>query len=185
MKPGRQNTAEALRLANRRAEELGIKTVVIASNEGATAARAAKLFKGCRVIGVSRHAGYSEPNVQELKPEYRKLVESAGGAILVSTHAFGGVGRSIRLHLNTYQAEEIIAETLRLFGQGIKVVCEISLMAADAGLVRTDQEVIAIAGTGRGADTAVVIQPANAGNFSNSGLKRSSVNHAYRSVAHN
>ena len=41
----------------------------------------------------------------------------------------------------------------------MKVVLEIAAMAADAGLVRTDEDVICIGGTGRGADTAVVLQP--------------------------
>ena len=39
------------------------------------------------------------------------------------------------------------------------------IMAADAGLVRTDEDIIAIAGSGRGADTAVVMRPANAHDF--------------------
>ena len=39
------------------------------------------------------------------------------------------------------------------------------MMAADGGLVRTNEEVIAIAGTGRGADTAVVLQPVNSHDF--------------------
>jgi hypothetical protein len=63
---------------------------------------------------------------------------------------------------------EIVSQTLRILGQGMKVVCEIAAMAADAGLVRTDEEVIAVAGTGgagRGADTAVVLQPVNAHKF--------------------
>jgi hypothetical protein len=47
----------------------------------------------------------------------------------------------------------------------MKVVVEVSMMAADAGLVRTDEEVIAIAGKGRGADTVVVLQPANSQDF--------------------
>jgi hypothetical protein len=41
-------------------------------------------------------------------------------------------------------------------------------MAADGGLVRTDEEIIAIASTGRGgggADTAVVLKPVNAHRF--------------------
>ncbi|MEJ2738360.1 MAG: hypothetical protein P8105_00705, partial [Dehalococcoidia bacterium] len=65
----------------------------------------------------------------------------------------------------TYQTEEIIAQTLRIFGEGIKVVCEIALMAADAGLVNTGQDVVCIGGTGHGADTAVVLQPVNAQRF--------------------
>lgn len=47
----------------------------------------------------------------------------------------------------------------------MKVAVEITLMAADAGLIRTDQEAIAIAGTGKGADTALVLKPANAQTF--------------------
>jgi hypothetical protein len=64
-----------------------------------------------------------------------------------------------------YVLGEIIADTLRIFGQGMKVVCEISMMAADSGLVRTDEDVIAIAGSSRGADTAVVLNPVNTHNF--------------------
>jgi hypothetical protein len=45
------------------------------------------------------------------------------------------------------------------------VAIELALMAADAGLVRTDEDVISIGGTGRGADSALLIQPANSFNF--------------------
>jgi len=38
-------------------------------------------------------------------------------------------------------------------------------MAADAGLIPIDEDVIAIAGTSRGADTALVIRPANSTNI--------------------
>jgi hypothetical protein len=38
-------------------------------------------------------------------------------------------------------------------------------MAADAGLIRTDEEAIGIGGSGGGADAAVVLQPANTHTF--------------------
>ena len=38
-------------------------------------------------------------------------------------------------------------------------------MAADAGLVRTDEDIISVGGTSQGADTALVIRPANSFNF--------------------
>lgn len=57
------------------------------------------------------------------------------------------------------------AHTLRLLGQGFKVALEISLMAADAGLISTWEEVLAIGGSNSGADTAVVLTPANAQDF--------------------
>ena len=47
----------------------------------------------------------------------------------------------------------------------MKVAVEVTLMAADAGVIPVDQAIVAIAGTGRGADTAIVIQPANTTNF--------------------
>jgi hypothetical protein len=47
----------------------------------------------------------------------------------------------------------------------MKVCAEIALMAADAGLVTVGEPCIAIAGTGQGADTAVVLTPANAQQF--------------------
>lgn len=60
-----------------------------------------------------------------------------------------------------------MANVLRRFGEGAKVCIEITMMAADAGLIPVDQDVVAIAGTGRGADTALRIHPANAARFFN------------------
>jgi hypothetical protein len=50
-------------------------------------------------------------------------------------------------------------------GEGTKVCVEITLMAADAGLIPVDKDIVAIAGTGRGADTALRIKPANTARF--------------------
>ncbi|MEE9174545.1 MAG: hypothetical protein V3U19_00030, partial [Thermodesulfobacteriota bacterium] len=47
----------------------------------------------------------------------------------------------------------------------MKVACEISMMAADGGLARTDEDAISIAGTGRGADTAILLTPVNSNSF--------------------
>ena len=54
-----------------------------------------------------------------------------------------------------------MATLLRIFCQGIKVCVEIILMACDGGLVEPSEKVIAIAGTGAGADTAVVATAAS------------------------
>jgi hypothetical protein len=164
-KPGQENTARTLEVAKRRAEELGIKTILVATTRGDTGAQAAQLFQGYGVVVVTHSAGLKEPNTQELTEENRTAIESTGGEILTCQHAFGGVGRAVRKKLGTYELDEIIAYTLRTFGQGMKVCAEIALMAADAGLVRTREPCIAIAGTGRGADTAVVLIPANAQDF--------------------
>lgn len=162
---GHENTEEVLRIAKERADELGIKTILVASTRGDAAARAVEVFEGVKVVAVSHSAGFREPNTQQFTEENRKKVESKGGIILTTTHAFAGVDRALRLKFNTIALSEIIANVLRIFGQGMKVVCEIAVMAADAGLVRTDEDVIVIAGTGRGADTAVVLKPVNSMNF--------------------
>ncbi len=172
-KPDKENTQRTFELAKRRAEELGIETILVASTRGETGVRACEVFQGYDVVVITHSTGFKEPNHQELTDENRAAIEAAGGTILTCQHAFGGVGRAVRKKLGTYELEELIAYTLRLFGEGMKVVVEIAVMAADAGLVRTDEaasshvrsSVIAIAGTGKGADTAVVLKPANAQAF--------------------
>jgi len=163
--PGKQNTDEVLRLARLRAEELGIKSILVASTTGETALKALEVFKGARVIVVSHFTGMRGPDTQEFTEENRQKVLSAGSTVLTATHVFSGLGRAMRKKFNMYLFEAAVANTLRLFGQGMKVVCEITLMAADAGLVRTDEDVIVIGGTSRGADTAVVLRPVNSEDF--------------------
>ncbi len=163
--PGSGNTEETLSIARQRAEALGIKTIVVASTVGETAVRAVDVFNKARVIAVSHVAGMRQPDTQEFSQENRKMVEAKGGTVLTTTHSLGGLSRAMRNKYNMFVLGEVIADTLRIFGQGIKVVCEIAMMAADAGLVRTDEDIIAIAGSSRGADTAVVMRPANTHNF--------------------
>ncbi len=162
---GSVNTERTLEIAEKRAEQLGTKTVVVASTSGETGLKAVKLLSNCKVVVVTHAAGFPTPDVQELTQQNRAKILENGGMILTATHAFGGVGRAVRRRFNTYQVDEIIAHTLRVFGQGAKVACEIVLMAADAGLIRTDEEIISIGGTGSGADTALVIKPAHTHDF--------------------
>lgn len=162
---GAANTKVTLELARERAQALGIKDILVATTTGATGVAAAEVFAGVNLVAVTHSTGFSEKDIQELLPEHRARIEKLGGRILTCQHALGGVNRAVRHKLKTYQLDEIIAYTLRTLGQGFKVCLEISLMAADAGLVSVKREVIAIGGTGRGADTAVVLTPANAQDF--------------------
>jgi hypothetical protein len=109
--------------------------------------------------------GFREPGIWELKEENRTKILENGAKILTATHALSGVERAIRKKFETIMPLELIAHVLRLFGEGTKVCVEITVMAADAGLIPVDREVIAIGGTGRGADTALLIKPATASNF--------------------
>jgi hypothetical protein len=126
---------------------------------------AAPLFKGRNLVVVTHSTGFSRPDHQELGPEMRRKLEAAGAKILTCQHAFGGVGRAVRKKLATYELEEIVAYTLRLFGQGVKVAVEIALMAADAGFISTREPCLSVGGTGQGADTALLLKPSNAQTF--------------------
>ena len=158
---GAGNTERCLQLARERADELGIEHVVVATTSGQTGACAADLFRGRNVVVVTHSAGFKGPNIEELQPEQRRRIEGAGARVLTCQHAFGGVGRAIRRKLGSYQVDEVMAFVLRTFCDGVKVACEISLMAADAGLIPAGREVIAIGGTGQGADSALVLRSAN------------------------
>ncbi len=164
-KPGPQNTARTLEVAKRRADELGIRTVLVATTRGETGVQAAQLFQGYDVVVVTHSTGFAGPNTQELTEENRAAIEAAGAKILTCQHAFGGISRAVRKKWGTYEIDEVVAQTLRIFGQGMKVCAEIALMAADAGLVMVGEPCIAISGTGRGADTAVVLVPAHVQQF--------------------
>jgi hypothetical protein len=162
---GEQNTESVLELVKGYAQAEGIRDIVVASTTGETGAKTSRLFRDFNVVVVSHHVGFQEPGVWEMEEENRKKILENGAKILAATHALSGVERAVRKRFGTIMPLELIAHTLRLFGEGTKVCVEITIMAADAGLIPVDRGVIAIGGTGRGADTALVIKPATASRF--------------------
>lgn len=163
--PGESNTDAVLDLVAKRVNELSIDTVVVASTRGNTGLKAVQRLKGKKVVVVTHSSGFREMDSIELTAENRVMIESGGGVILTCQHALGGVGRAVRKKFGTYMTEEIVAHVLRIFGEGMKVAVEIVLMAMDAGAISGKKDVIAIGGSSRGADTAVVIKPANVHSF--------------------
>lgn len=165
-KPGGKNTRSVLEAVSQRAKERSIHKVLIATCSGRTVFEALKILgTDVKIIAVTHVTGYEKPDYQELAEEDRQEMESQGVTVLTCQHAFGGVGRAVRNKLATYQVDEVMAYTLRIFGQGVKVAIELALMAADAGLVRTDEDIISVGGTARGADSALVLKPANSAHF--------------------
>lgn len=164
-KPGMENTDETLRLAKARADALKVTNIAIASTTGETGVKASEVFRGYNLVVVSQVTGFRQPNEQRLLPENRARILENGGKIVTAAHAFGTLGRAVNRKFKTIQVDEIIAHVLRLFSQGTKVACEVTCMAADAGLFRTEEDAIGIGGSGGGADTALVIRPSNTHNF--------------------
>jgi uncharacterized protein len=166
-RPGPKNTAPLLDAVKRRVRELGISHVVVASNTGQTALLTHQALEGlgAAVIAVTEHSGFNGGDGVWLKEDTRKEMEAKGIRIVVASHALSGVGRSISKKFGGISHVEIIAYTLRMMGEGMKVAVEIAIMAADAGVLPTDREAIAIGGTGKGADVAVVLKAAHMNNF--------------------
>jgi len=163
--PGKANTDALLKFVKEYAQTIGVNQIVVASTTGETGVKASEVFKGFNVVVVTHHAGFREPGTQELTEDNRLKILENGAHILTATHALSSVERAIRKEFGTLQPLELIAHTLRRLGEGIKVCVEITLMAADAGLIPMDRDIIAVAGSSRGADTALLIKPANASRF--------------------
>jgi hypothetical protein len=170
-KTSEKNTQETILKALSRAKELDIRDVVIASCTGKTAELAAdiinldKSLKDINFVCVTHQIGFEEPNIDEMPKEVRKSLCNRGVKILTTTHLLGGVDRALRFQFKGVYPAEIVSTTLRMFGQGVKVCVEIAVMAADAGLVRAGDDIIAVGGTDSGADAAVVICPAHSQDF--------------------
>ncbi|MHB1652154.1 MAG: pyruvate kinase alpha/beta domain-containing protein [Desulfitobacteriaceae bacterium] len=162
-RPGKENTDSAIALAVRRAGELGITTLVVGSNSGETAERC--LGYGLEVVCVTHHVGFTGPGIDEMEPEKRTSLLSQGIKILTTTHLFAGIDRALRIQAGGLYPGEIVGHTLRMFGQGVKVGVECSVMALDAGLIEFGKPVVALGGTGRGTDSAIVVTPQHSNQF--------------------
>lgn len=164
-KAGKQNTDALLRVVKDYLEDANIKDIVVASTTGETGVEASRIFKGYNVVVVTHCFGFREPERIELQEGHKREILANGAKIFTGTHALSSVERAIRKDFGTIQSLELIANTLRLMGEGTKVCVEITLMATDAGLISVNKDVIAIGGTGRGADTALRLKPANSSRF--------------------
>ena len=162
---GKKNSKNTLRLARERFEELGLKKAIIATSFGDTAVKALEYFKAEELIVITSMYGFREPGKESIKPENRLKLEKAGAKIINTTHVFASIGRAINRKYGVITLTQFIAEILKMLGQGFKVCAEIAIMAADCGGVPVNEEVIAIAGTGRGCDTAIVLVPAHSKDF--------------------
>lgn len=171
---------EVLALVKEWARELKIRKVVVASSTGKSAIKAAKVLKESNVelIVVSDRAGvtfcpeelYDEWKDRLLKEgikEYRsglfwrpevveELRKLGVNKVLIATELFRGINVPGGVNINS-----VIAEVLYRISIGVKVCVEIATMACDAGFIEPGEDVIAVAGSGTGLDSAIVIRAAH------------------------
>jgi len=155
-----ENTDITFGLVQDRLTALGIRKLVLASTTGATAGKAVDFFKerGVKLIIIPHQFDFvrkTNPFPQELV----KTLRESGHEVHFGTMLF----HTENLYESTIPT--LMANLLRCFSQGVKVCVEIVLMATDAGYLTSGEKVIAIAGTGRGSDTALVMQAASSRNM--------------------
>ncbi len=163
---GPENTETTFGLVQERQKALGIKKLVLASTTGSTAEKAMEFFRGsgARLIVVPHQYDFRRSG-NVFPGELVRALRGEGHEVHFGTMLFHTDG------LYESSIPTAMANLLRCFCQGVKVCFEIVLMATDAGLLDGGEKVIAIAGTGRGSDTALVMQAA-----SSQHLKRLKVN---------
>jgi hypothetical protein len=161
-KPGKESTEAAVRIALAEARKRGIRHLVAASTTGYTA----DFFQGqtdLNIVIVRGAFGYDVNNPSSNRMNAEKLAEltASGLKVITAAHALSGAERSLSAMFKGAYPVEIIAQTLRMFGQGTKVCVECAAMACDCGAILCGETVIAVAGTSSGADTAMILKPAS------------------------
>ena len=166
-KPGKENSLQCLEIVKNAVNEFNYRHLIVATTGGDTGVLFAEGLKesGINSIAVTHSYGFKEKNSHELSDESRKKIESAGARIYTGTMITHSLETSLAASFSGVYPTLLVAQTLRRFGEGLKVCCEMVMMAADAGLVPEEEEVITVAGTGRGADTVAVIRAAASKRF--------------------
>nr|WP_295160621.1 pyruvate kinase alpha/beta domain-containing protein [uncultured Methanobrevibacter sp.] len=146
-----------------------IKYILIASTTGESALKLANAIDNdeITIINVSHNVGFSGDNESDISEDMVKKLEAEGIKTYQGLHAFSGAARGVTNKYGGFSPLDVVADTLRMFSHGVKVAAEISLMAADAGLIPVGEEIIAIGGRAHGVDTAVILTPVNSKNLFN------------------
>jgi hypothetical protein len=166
-KPGRVNTETCLRVVKEIVDEDGIKDIVVASTTGETGLLFSEEFKGrgVNLVVVTHSYGFKEPNQIEIPDETIMQIKANGARVYTGTMITHSLETSFVKRFGGIYPTVIVAQSLRRFGEGPKVCCEMVMMAADAGLIEEGREVLAVAGTVRGADTVMIIRAATSKRF--------------------
>jgi len=167
---GVENTDDIIEVVYNRLKEGDIKSIVVASSRGATGLKfARRMAKETNLVVVSSHPGRSAPGVWDFDQNILKDLQGMGCTVVRQSHILSGLERSISGKFSGVSRVEFLAEALRcLFGAGMKVAIECTIMAADSGAIPIDKT-IAVGGSsserGRGSDCAIVVWPSHSNNF--------------------
>ena len=161
-KAGTENTAAALALAVEAAKKAGLD-MVVATTSGGNVPLLLELaeranYEG-KIVAVTHAFGSKEKGKNLLEPAKMQEFRDKGVTVVTAAHALSGAERGISKKYSGIYPVEIVANTLKMLGQGTKVCVEIAMMALDNGAIDYGKQVIAIGGSGRGADTVCRLTP--------------------------
>ncbi len=163
-RPGRANTDKCLEIVKGEVGSGMDGFVVVASTVGDTGLMFSDAF-GEKVVVVTHSAGFKEPNTIEMPGDVRDKIEATGAHVYTGTMITHALETAFISKFGGVSTSSVVAQSLRRFGEGTKVCCEIVMMAVDAGLIPEGKETLAVAGTARGADTVLLIRSAASKRF--------------------
>ncbi|MGD0886705.1 MAG: hypothetical protein ABSA46_17835 [Thermodesulfovibrionales bacterium] len=166
-KPGRENTSACLEVVQQAIADSGYKHLVVASTRGETGLffSAALKDRGTNIVIVTHSHGFKEPNASEMPAEVRQTIEQNGARVYTGSMLTHSIETAFSSKFNGLYPTTVVAQSLRRFGEGAKVCCEIVMMTVDAGLIPENAEVLSVAGTACGADSVLVIKSAASKRF--------------------
>jgi hypothetical protein len=159
--PGKENTKKVIEIALKVSWEKNINDIVFPSASGYTASFFEDL-KNKNLVCVTHVNGFVNKGENEMPLELREKLINKGIKVLTTTHVLSGAERGLSRKFGGIYPVEIVANTLRMFGQGTKVAVEIAIMALDAGLIPYGKPVISLGGTEEGVDTSLILYPSHA-----------------------
>jgi hypothetical protein len=166
-KPGPDNVRHCLEIVKDNIYNYGYRHIVVATTTGDTGVLFAEGLdtREVNLVVVTHSYGFKGPNSTELTEDAKERIKSAGATIYTGTMITHSLETALAAKFSGVYPTLLVAQSLRRFGEGPKVCCEITMMAADAGLVPEGEEILVVAGTGRGADTVTVIRSAASKRF--------------------
>ena len=165
-KPGKGNTKATIEaVRDYLKEDNETAAVVVASISGQTALKVKEVLSQITipvvcVTGSPSWQNYPEYELPLISTAMRTKLEKAG--VIIVDSAPSSLSDTIEFSFARYGFRSptwIFIETLvAVGGYGLKTAVECVLMATDGGYIPPFKEVVSIAGTDKGADTAVVIR---------------------------
>lgn len=159
---GEQNTKTVLELAQKRAEELNINKVIIASETGESALKAVNILDTEIIVVTSalgtkvEHTGMGDLHIGIPDDTIFKKLEKKC-TMVRGTDPFHNINAPFR----TMTPEKIVRGILHCISSGMGVCMLSVMMATDQGVLTSGEEIISCAGSFLGLDTACVVRASN------------------------